>query len=98
MSTPYAVEVNVTQAKNRGAAGNLYILDGVDTLYVFACRGEAGAILCDITTREGKSKNRFGYLKPAPATYVSSQSVDGLDPRPNLQHQWVKRDGRWFRR
>lgn len=90
----YAVEINVSQAKKAGATSNLYIVQGRDVVFYSSSRDSPGAIKCEITTREGSSKNRVGYLE----VIGEPISVDGFDPRPNHMHQWVKRDDRWVRK
>jgi len=87
-----AVEINVSQAKKAGATSNLYIIEGQDVVFYSSRKENPHAIKCEITTREGASKNRIGYLT------TGTLAVDGFDPRPNHQHQWVKNNNRWFRR
>ena len=78
----FAVEVKTHQAKKMGASANLYIVEGEAFCFTYTSRDQPDALKCEITTRDGASKNRIGYLER------SNHEAIGCDPRPNHQHQW----------
>ena len=87
MERPFAVEVNVSQAKRLGFSANAYIVAGEPVLYKFQNFAEETAEKCEVTTN--KAKNTVMAL------VRTDVPVGDCRPRPKVEAGWEAVDGVW---